>query len=123
MAVKYDLYTTTDSGVTSTLVAADINTGEQHTYTGTTDFFVKSRNEAGATLPSNIETGTGIVGALPGNVSDFAASDGQQAQIEMTWTPDVVGNPAPTYDLWDSTGVVQVGITSGYVLNVTGTEN
>ncbi len=123
MAVKYDLYTTTDAGVTSTLVAADINTGEQHTYLGTTDFFVKSRNEAGDTLPSNIEEGTGAPGALPGSVTDFAASDGQEAKIEMTWTPDTTASPVATYDLWDSTGVVQVGIDTGYVLNITGTEN
>ncbi len=58
----------------------------------------------------------------PGTVTDFNATDNLNQQIIMSWT-DVTGSPIPLYDLWDSTGLLVVGIASPFNYTYIGTEN
>ncbi len=103
MAVEYDLYTTTDGGATSTLVASNINTGYQYPYAGTTDFFVNSRDELGGVLASNIEEGT----AFPFFAAQFE-TDAANGVVSFT---DV--NATGTGIEWsDDAGVTWTTITS-----------
>ncbi len=59
---------------------------------------------------------------MPTYITDFAATDTQTGQITFTWT-NATGTPTPTYDLWNSAGLVQIGVTSGYILSVNGTDD
>lgn len=88
------------------------------TYVGTRDYFVEARNSTGL-IKSNIDQGTGW--EIPGTITDFTATDSQLQQIIMNWTP-TTGHPVPTYNLWDSSGVIQFNITPGYVHTFIGTE-
>ncbi len=66
--------------------------------------------------------------AAPSIIVDFKGTETQVGQITFSWT-NATGTPTPTYDLYDSTGLVQTnvgtpsGITSTYVLSITGAEN
>ncbi len=62
-----------------------------------------------------------IVLSPPSVIADFAATDAQAGQITFTWT-NATGNPTPTYDLYNSTGLVVAGVSSGYVHSIVGTE-
>ncbi len=77
--------------------------------------------EAG-TLWSN----TGACPAIPLNapswITDLAASDDQHNQITFTWTL-ATGTPTPTYDLYDSTGLIATGVNPGYVRTVNGIDD
>ncbi len=55
----------------------------------------------------------------PGDITNFAASDGRVNTIEMTFS-GAGGHPAPTYDLYENGYKVANGISSGYDLSRTG---
>ncbi len=99
------------------LIASDIDSGYIHYVVGTETYYVQSVTLLPSTADSNTDSGTGLQG--PVKVSDFNATDTEEEQITMTWT-ETLGE---TYDLWDSQGLVQNGIFSGYVLVITGTED
>ncbi len=56
MAIEYDLH----ESPSGALLEANINSGHKYSFTGTKDFYVKSRDEAGSTVDSNIDSGTGV---------------------------------------------------------------
>ncbi len=107
----YDLYDSVG------LVQAGIVSGDNLPITGTENYFVKSINLAG-TADSNIDSGTGILVNIV-VITDFNASDNQYNQVTMTWT-ETVGE---TYDLYNTAGLVQAGVSTGYIYTVDGMDD
>ncbi len=106
----------------STVVLAGATSGDSYSVVGTENYYVKATNTEGV-VASNIATGTGLpVMAMPGKVVDFMATDTLKGRIEFTWS-DTTGTPTPTYDLFNTTSMVQTGLTSGDSINVIGTDN
>jgi len=60
--------------------------------------------------------------SVPSIITDFSATENQLNQITFKWSHNPMGYPTPTYELHDSTGLLEERINSGYILEVTGTE-
>lgn len=105
------------------VVGADnIASGYIHILTsGTHSYRVEAYNGVGDPIPSNPDNGTAIDGtpALtpPSEIIDFAASDFDVGSITMTFT-DSIGNPIPTYNLFENNIEVATGVSDGHVHDV-----
>ncbi len=109
----YDLWDTSGE------ITTGVTSGYSIDIEGTDNYYIKATNTEGD-VDSNIDNGTGAI--VPGNVTDFTASDNIHGKIEFTWTDDTAGLPVATYDLYN-TGFLESGITSGYLLDILGMDN
>jgi len=86
---------------------------------GTREYYVMAVNSEGAT-PSNTDNGTSIGLVAPGRVTNFSASTNQYGKVTCIWTNTPIGDPVPTYDLYEDSIKVATNISSGYIRNVAG---
>ncbi len=100
-------------------VVGDISDGYIHYINpGTRDYYVTATNSLGV-VTSNTDAGTSLYNeGAPGEPLVFNASDNEYEQVTCTWVNEGIGNPIPTYSLFEDNVEVETDITSPFIHTV-----
>ena len=80
------------------------------------NFYILSENDTQVNIIETRTTNETL--SIPSAITDFAASDGEIGKVIVTFT-NAIGNPIPTYNLFENNIEVATNISTGYSHTVT----